>query len=76
VKTTSGIGIGASEADLVQVYGKAAKVAPSKYDAQGHTITVEDAAAKSALAFETSGGKVTTFRTGVHPAVDYVEGCS
>jgi hypothetical protein len=76
VKTAAGIGVGATEADVAQAYGKSAKVMPSKYDAHGHTITVEPGAGKSALVFEASDGKVTTFRAGLHPAVDYVEGCS
>jgi hypothetical protein len=76
VKTAAGIGIGATEADVIQTYGKSAKVTPNKYDEHGHTIVVESPDTKSALVFETSDGKVTTFRAGVHPAVDYVEGCS
>lgn len=76
VKTAEGIGIGTSEADLLKAYGKSAKVMPNKYDPNGHTIAVDNPGAKSALVFETSAGKVTTFRAGHHPAVDTVEGCS
>jgi len=76
VKTDAGIGIGAAEADVLAAYGKSTKVAPNKYDAQGRDLTVESSGGKSALLFQTSGGKVTTFRTGLHPSVDYVEGCS
>jgi hypothetical protein len=76
VTTAEGVGIGASEADVLKTYGKRAKVAPSKYDPNGHIVTVENPETHSALLFETSGGKVTTFRAGLHPAVDQVEGCS
>jgi hypothetical protein len=76
VTTAEGIGIGSTEADVLGAYGKSTKVMPSKYDEHGHTLVAESADAKSALVFETSDGKVTTFRAGVHPAVDYVEGCS
>jgi hypothetical protein len=75
VTTAEGIGIGASEADVLQAYGKSAKVTPGKNDEHGHTITVENAKTTSALAFETSDGKVTRFRAGFHPAVDHAEGC-
>ncbi len=61
---------------MLRVYGKSTKVMPSKYDAHGHSLLVDLPGTKSALLFETSGGKVTTFRAGTHPAVDTVEGCS
>lgn len=76
VTTDSGVGVGVTEADVLKAYGKSTKVMPNKYDAHGHTIVVESASNKHALVFETSDGKVTTFRAGMHPAVDYVEGCS
>lgn len=76
VKTEDGIGIGAAEADVLKTYGKAAGVTPNKYDEHGHDLVVESAGAKSALLFQTSDGKVTTFRAGLHPSVDTVEGCS
>ena len=76
VKTAAGIGIGATEADVLRAYGKSTKVMPNKYDEHGRSLVVERPDAKSALLFETSNGKVTTFRAGFHPSVDYVEGCS
>jgi len=76
VKTEAGIGVGAAEADVLAAYGKSTKVTPNKYDEHGHDLVVENADAKSALLFQTSDGKVTTFRAGLHPSVDYVEGCS
>ena len=76
VTTPEGIGVGAAEADVLKAYGKQAKVMPSKYDEHGHTLAVENPHTRTALLFETSGGKVTTFRTGYLPASNYVEGCS
>ena len=76
VTTASGIGVGASEADVLKAYGKSTQVLPSKYDAHGHVLAVESAAARSTLVFETSDHKVTTFGAGLHPSVDHVEGCS
>jgi hypothetical protein len=76
VKTAEGIGIGAKESDVLAAYGPATKVMPHKYDEKGHYLVVDSPDAKSALVFETSDGIVTTFRTGFHPSVDYVEGCA
>jgi hypothetical protein len=75
VATVEGIGVGATEADVQRVYGKATKVMPSKDDAHGHTLVVEKPDAKSALVFETADGKVTTFRAGYHPSVDSGAAC-
>jgi len=75
-KTAAGIGIGATEPDVIAAYGAGTEILPHKYDENGHTLMVNGPDAKSALLFETSDGKVTTFRAGLHPAVDYVEGCS
>jgi hypothetical protein len=76
IKTDKGIGIGADEADVMAAYGPTTKVMPHKYDEHGHYLVVESPDGGSALLFETSNGKITTFRAGVHPSVDYVEGCS
>ena len=76
IKTDKGVGIGATEAEVLAAYGPGMQVMPHKYDPHGHYLVMDSADAKSAILFETSNGKVTMFRAGVHPSVDYVEGCS
>jgi hypothetical protein len=51
---------------------------PHKYVEGAEVLRVVDAAGgKGVLVFETdAGGKVTAWRAGVPPQVDYVEGCS
>jgi len=77
VTDSKGFGIGASEKSVVDAYGPVLQVSPHKYgDADDHYLRITSPDGKSALLFETWDGKVTTFRTGIPPYVDYVEGCS
>jgi hypothetical protein len=49
-----------------------------KYE-DGHYLTVRSAVPSDTLhfiIFETANGKVTRFRAGAKPGVEYVEGCS
>jgi hypothetical protein len=74
--TAEGARVGDSEADLLARY-PGARVQPSKYDA-GHTIVAIPGAPGDTLrryVFETDGQRVTRYRAGVVPAVEYVEGC-
>ena len=76
VRTAEGVGLGDAEADVQRRYGARARVSAHKYD-DGHYITVVDAIDTTfAMVFETSGGRVTRFRAGRRPPVEYVEGCS
>ena len=63
---------------LKLLYGDALQSAPHKYVEGGKVFSVaapDGAAAK--LVFEADGvGKVTAWRVGLPPQVDYVEGCS
>jgi hypothetical protein len=70
-----GIGVGSTEAELERAYGAKAvqEPHPYTYDEGGHLYIVESG--NNALIFETFGGKVTTFRGGAHPQVDYKESC-
>lgn len=78
VVTKSGLGIGDTEAHILEVLGKdAVEVTPHKYTGpQGHYLTVWSADRKFALRFETDGAKVTRFYAGRLPEATYVEGCS
>ncbi|HBK46646.1 MAG TPA: lectin, partial [Xanthomonadaceae bacterium] len=68
--------IGMTEQQLRQLYAGRVEVQPHKYT-DGHYLRIADAAAGTALLFETDAdGKVTRWRVGTPPQVDYVEGCS
>jgi hypothetical protein len=76
VRTAAGAGIGDSEVEVQRLYPGHVSVTPQKYT-EGHYLTVTPNATDSsyAIVFETSGGKVTRFRAGRRPQVEYVEGC-
>jgi hypothetical protein len=78
VKTVSGAKVGDSEQRIARLYGARLKVSPHTYT-KGHYLTVvpQDAIDRNyRLIFETDGKKVTTYRVGKLPEVEYVEGCS
>jgi hypothetical protein len=72
VATSAGAHVGDSEARIRQLY-PALRVEPHKYT-DGHYLVV-DATPQRRLIFETDGEKVTRYRSGAIPAVDWVEGC-
>lgn len=76
VRTQDGVGIGATEARVREVYGAAVETEPHHYT-EGHYLVIERSAADSTfLVFETDGMRVTEYRAGRLPAVRWVEGCS
>jgi hypothetical protein len=72
--TPEGIKIGSTEAQVQSAYGDRAETGPHKYT-DGHVITVRGDG-DFRFVFETNGSKVTRYRVGVTPAVEWVEGCS
>ena len=78
VKTRSGLGIGDSEARVLDVLrAQSVEVTPHKYVApDGNYLTVWSSDRRAAVRFETLNGKVTSFYAGRTPEVTYVEGCS
>lgn len=76
VRTAAGAGIGDTEDDIQRLYRGRVIVTPQKYG-EGHYLIVTPNPADSsyAIVFETSGGKVTRYRAGSRPQVEYVEGC-
>ena len=75
VATASGARVGDSEARIQQLYAGRVTVTPHKY-VDGHYLTVNAAGDSSyAIVFETEKDKVTRYRAGRRPAVEYVEGC-
>lgn len=76
VRTTEGAGVGDSEERIQSLYAGRVVVTPLKYE-DGHYLTVRDASDSTlALVFEATAGRVTRYRAGRRPQVEYVEGCS
>jgi len=75
--TLSGLGVGDSEAHVIDVLGaEAVEVTPHKYtEPEGHYLTIWSADRRRAVRFETDFGKVIGFYAGADPQVTYVEGC-
>ena len=69
--------VGMDEARIRRLYGDRVAEQPHKYLAGAKYLRVAATAGKGVLLFETdAAGKVTRWRAGVPPQVDYVEGCS
>jgi hypothetical protein len=77
VTTEDGAKIGDTEDRIKSIYGDELKVLPHKYIEGGHYMTVmgDSASAGKAIVFETDGKRVTMFRAGRIPEVQWVEGC-
>lgn len=77
VTTEDGAKIGDTEDRIKSIYGDDVKVQPHKYIEGGHYMTVrgDSASAGKAIVFETDGKRVTMFRAGRLPEVEWVEGC-
>lgn len=73
VRTAEGARVGDTEARIRELY-PAARAEPHKYT-DGRYL-VADIAPGRRLVFETDGRRVTRYRSGAVPAVDWVEGCS
>jgi hypothetical protein len=77
VATAAGIRVGDPEDRVSQAYAGRVAVGPQKYT-DGHYLTVTPAAAADSayrLIFETDSERVTRFRSGQRPQVEYVERC-
>jgi hypothetical protein len=73
VATSTGARIGDSEARINTLYPNATS-SPHKYTPGGHYLTVPGSG-NNRIIFETDGQKVVSYRAGVRPQIDYVEGC-
>ncbi len=68
--------IGMTKAQISALYPGRIEEQPHKYT-DGRYLRIKDAGTGNALVFETdAAGKVTEWRVGMPPQVDYVEGCS
>ena len=78
IYTTQGVHVGDSEAQVTELYAGRVSSEPHKYT-QGHYLVVKPTAATDSLnrvIFETDGTRVTRYRAGLMPVVQWVEGCS
>lgn len=69
--------VGMSEARIRELYGARVEAQPHKYVDGAKYLRIAATQGSGVLLFETDAqGKVTRWRVGVPPQVDYVEGCS
>lgn len=71
--------VGMSVDEVQKLYGGALKASPHKYTQGGQYLSIDagDVAPTTKLVFEAdAGGKITAWRVGLSPQVEYVEGCS
>ena len=70
--------VGMSVEELQKLYGGALKASPHKYTQGGQYLSMDACdVAPTRLVFEVdAAGKVTSWRVGLSPQVEYVEGCS
>lgn len=79
IATGLGARVGDSESRVKDLYGSRVVVQPHKYDSTGHYLIVKPIPPTNAgfeLVFETDSGRVTKYRAGRLPEVEWVEGCS
>jgi hypothetical protein len=74
--TAEGAAIGDSEARILELYPGLRRM-PHKYTSGSYLIVLPEAPADTIhrYVFETDGARVTRFRAGLFPPVEYVEGC-
>jgi hypothetical protein len=78
IATAEGVRVGETAARVKELYAGRVVETPHKYT-NGTYLTVNSVANSDSsyrLVFETDSGKVTRFRSGLLPAVEWVEGCS
>jgi len=78
IQTSEGAGVGEDETRVVEIYRDRVAVTPHKYTGPtGHYLTVSPVGdTLRRIIFETDGHRVTKYRVGRRPAVEWVEGCS
>jgi hypothetical protein len=78
VATAEGARVGDSEARIHMLYGDRLSVQPSKYTSGNYLVVLPRVSdeAEHRLVFETDGRRVTRYRAGLQPQVEWVEGCS
>lgn len=77
VSTEAGARVGDTEDRIRDLYGDRLTTSPHKYTDGSYLTMVPESEADSAfrIVFEVENGRVTRFRSGVRPPVEYVERC-
>lgn len=75
--TEEGATIGDTEQRILELYPKARRM-PHKYTDGNYLIAIPGAPSDTLhrYVFETDGSRVTEYRAGVYPQIEWVEGCS
>jgi len=73
--TLEGAKLGDSEEKIKKLYPRT-EVEGQKYVPEGHYLIVRSPDKSRAIVFDTDGKKVTAFRVGRMPEIEYVEGCN
>jgi hypothetical protein len=80
VATFSGAQVGSSEEEVRRRYPGRIRTRMHEYlGPDGHYLTFvppDPADSSFGMVFETDGRRVISYRAGIHPVVDYIEGCS
>lgn len=77
-RTAAGVGVGSTEAEVKAVYRPFVRVSRHFYDPGGRYLIVRSpnpALSPYRIVFETDGSRVTAFRAGKLPEVEFVEHC-
>lgn len=67
--------VGMDKSELARLYGDKGETSPDKYDPAASTFRVRGEGGAAAVFAIGADGKVSKWRVGVAPQVDYVEGC-
>jgi len=77
IEAPGGARVGLPAAELAALYGQALEQRPHKYVEQARYLRLAPQGQDGVLVLETdSQGRISQWRIGVPPQVDYVEGCS
>lgn len=77
IATPAGARIGDTESRVLELYRGQVSTKPHKYVSGGHYLIVKSPSDTTRqLVFETDGKRVTSYRVGRTPEVQWVEGCS
>ena len=78
LSTDRGVSVGDKAAKVEQLYGGSVTVMPAKYDPRGKYLVVKaESDTTRRIVFETdSTTRITRYRVGREPEVEWVEGCS
>lgn len=79
ISTVEGARIDSTEAEVKKMYAGNIEVTPHVYTDNAYYFTIRSKDAKYSnhrLIFETGNGRISRFRAGKLPEVEYIEGCS